>query len=61
MKLVDVADPEPTSTVPNGEELLMMTAPKGVVPPTGAENRISPRVLEMVMVKSPPPFKVLLK
>ena len=61
LKLVDEANPEPNWTVPNAAELSIVTAPRGVVPPTGAANRTSPRALEMVMVKSPPPFRVLLK
>ena len=65
---MDGADPDPTSTVPNAEELLIVTVPKGVVPPTGAANRMSPPFLtppvgavEMVIVKAPLPFRVLLK
>ena len=65
---MDGADGEPTSTVPNASELSMMTAPKAVVPPTGAANRMSPPFLlppagavEMVIVKAPLPFRVLLK
>jgi hypothetical protein len=54
--------------VPNAEKLLIVTVPNGVVPPTGAANKISPPFLippagavEMVIVKAPLPFRVLLK
>jgi hypothetical protein len=67
-KLVDVADPDPTWTVPNAEELLIITVPKGVVPPTAAAKLILPPlynpkvgIVEIVIVKAPLPFKVLLK
>ena len=65
---MDGAVGEPTSTVPNAAELSMMTAPKGVVPPTGAANVILPPLLtpnvgtvEMVIVKAPLPFRILSK
>jgi hypothetical protein len=68
LKLVNEASPDSNWTVPNAAELSIVTAPRGVVSPTASLNVILPPlydpkvgIVEIVIVKSPPPFRVLLK